>query len=151
MSDRTNRAVDRLADALYELCYRGRIGIKPDIRLLLCPGEPKAEDAPHLYAVGMSAEVADRLAEAIEQLLITLDTEAPGQPVDPSGAAVFAETNPDLAAELTGVFNELDLAEITRTVLDDTDPCDRMTVTRALDGMFGDCATEDEEENGDER
>ncbi|MEW1568289.1 hypothetical protein AB0454_35595 [Streptomyces sp. NPDC093509] len=145
MSDRAQAAAERLATALYELGYRGRISLKPDVRVILGTGTP---DNPALHGVGLPAEVVELMAEAIEQLLIRIDTEAPSQP---SGAALFTEAHPDLATELTDTFNGLDLVEITRAVLEDTDPCDRMTVTRAIDAMFGDCATEDEDENGDER
>lgn len=72
-------------------------------------------------------------------------------PSDPMHAHVFFLTKPHLAAEIDSAFTGLDLTELTSAVLDDADPCDRMTVTRALDAMFGDCATEDEEEDGDER
>lgn len=145
MSDRINRAVDRLAHALYELSYRGRISIKPDVRMLIVPGDPQPEDVKHLHGVGLSAELAELLAEAIEQLLIHRDTA--GQPVDPAGADDFARTHPELAEDVASAFNGINLIELTRTVLDDTDPRDRMTVTRALDAMFGD--TQDQED-GDE-
>lgn len=145
MTDRAKDAAERLAAVLHELGYRGRISIKPDVRVILGTGTP---DDPALHGVGLPTELVELLSEAIEQLLIRLDTEAPSQP---SGAALFTEAHPDLAAELTNTFNGLDLVEITRAVLEDTDPCDRMTVTRAIAAMFGDCATEDEDENGDER
>lgn len=145
MSERTNQAVDRLANALHELSYRDRISINPAIRMLLCPGNPKPEDARHMHAVGLTTELAELLAEAIEQLLITLDT---GEMADPAGADDFARTNPDLANDVSSAFTGLDLNEVARQVLNDTDPRDRMTVTRALDAMFGD--TQDQQEDGDE-
>lgn len=146
MSDRINQAVDRLASALYELSYRGRTSIKPAIRMLLCPGDPKPEDVRHLHGIGLSPELAELLADTIEQLLITLDTA--GEPVDPAGADDFARTNPELAKDVASAFTGLDLTEVTRQVLNDTDPRDRMTVTRALDAMFGD--TQDQQEDGDD-
>ncbi|WP_399559044.1 hypothetical protein OIA45_49085 (plasmid) [Streptomyces chartreusis] len=145
MSEHINRAVDRLAEALYELSYRGRISINPDIRMLLCPGQPKPEDARHLHAIGLSAEVVELLADAIEQLLITHDTA--GGPVDPTGADDFARNNPELAKDVASAFTGINLTELTRSVLDDTDPTDRMSVTRALDAMFGHIAEEDGDES----
>lgn len=144
--DRTGKAVNRLAEALHELAYRGRISINPDIRMLLCPGKARLEDtdARHLHAIGFSADVVELLADAVEQLL-TAHTAA-GQ-VDPHGPAQFAATNPELAADIASAFTGIDLTALTRTVLDDTAPEHRMAVTRALDSMFSDA---DEEAEDDE-
>lgn len=144
MSERINRAVHRLAEALHELAYRGRISITPDIRMLLCPGQVRLEDtdARQLHAIGLSAEVAELLAAAVEQLL----TATAAGPVDPHGPDTFAATNPELAADVASAFTGIDLTELTRTVLDDTAPHNRMAVTRALDSMFG----ADEEAEDDE-
>jgi hypothetical protein len=147
MSERTNRAVDRLAAALYELSYRGRISIKPDVRMLICPGQPKPEDVRHLHAVGLSADVAELLADTIEQLLITLDTA--GEPVDPKAADDFARSNPELAQDVASAFTDIDVNVLARTVLDDTAPQDRAAVTRALDAMFRP-TEDDQQEDGDD-
>lgn len=145
MTERINRAVDRLAEALHELAYRGRITIKPDIRMLLCPGEARPEDVRHLHGIGLSVELAELLAEAVERLLITHDV---GQPVDPQGAADFARSNPDLARDVASSFTGIDLTELTRTVLNDTDPQNRITVTRAIESMLRD-VTNQEAEDGE--
>lgn len=145
MSDRINRAVDRLAAALYELSYQGRISIKPDVRMLLCPGDPKPEDVKHLHGIGLSAELAELLAEAIEQLVIHHATA--GQPTDPAGADDFARTNPELADDVASAFSDIDLTELTRSVLNDTDPQHRMAVTRALDSMFGEVTDQEAEDD----
>jgi hypothetical protein len=147
MSDRTNRAVDRLAEALHELGYRGRLSITPDVRLLLCPGQPKPEDARHLHAVGLSAELVELLAETVEQLLITIDTA--GEPVDPRAAEAFARNNPELADDVASAFTDIDVDALARTVLDDDAPRDRAAINRALDAMFR--PTQDEtQEDGDD-
>lgn len=142
-NDRIRQAVDRLAEALHELSYRGRISITPDIRMLLAPGQAKQDDVRHLHAIGLSAEVAELLAQAIEQLLTSV---AANPPADTSAAAEFARSNPELAAELADAFNQVDLVALTKAVLDDTAPENRRTVTRALDDLFGDIPTEDDTE-----
>jgi hypothetical protein len=107
MTDRTRRAIGRLAEALHELSYRGRISLTPDMRMLLCPGQPTTADAPHMHAIGLSAELAELLAEAVEQLLINLDTA--GEPVDPTAAAEFARSNPELARDIASAFIGIDV------------------------------------------
>lgn len=142
MSERTNQAVDRLAAALHELAYLGRISIKPDARLLLCPGNPQPEDAPHLHAIGISAEVVDLLAEAVEKLIADRALYA--------AAAAVAQHN-QVAKAVDDAFAALDLNQITKAVLNETAPQDRAAVTHALDAMFGDTPTEDDQqEDGDE-
>jgi len=145
MSDRNDQAADRLMAALYELSYRGRISITPDIRIVACPSDRNPEGPRPLCAAGLSVEMAELLAQAIEQLLITIDTA--GAPVDPTAAADFARSNPELAEDIASAFTGIDLTELTRAVLDDTDPQNRMAVTRALDAMFGDVTDQEAEDD----
>ncbi|MFM9499713.1 hypothetical protein ACKI1Q_39760 [Streptomyces galilaeus] len=46
--------------------------------------------------------------------------------------------DPLTIAELTDYFDDLDLTELTRDVLDATLPEDRLAVTRVVDDWFGD-------------
>lgn len=147
MTERTNQAIDRLAAALTELSYRGRISITPDARILLCPGQPRPEDARHLHAIGLSADVVDLLAAAVEQLLTAPGSEDPHAASNPYYAHIFALAKPDLAADIDSAFTDLDLTELTRTVLDDTDPIDRTSVTRALNAMFGHVTDQEAEDD----
>lgn len=138
MSDRTNQAVDRLAAALHELSYRGRISIKPDIRMLVCPGDPTPEDVRHLHGIGLSADTAGLLADAINQLLRDLD----------SGTDAIARSNPELARDVASAFDDIDVDALARAVLDDAAPQDRTSVTRAIKAMFR--TTQDPQEDGDD-
>lgn len=144
MTERANRAVDRLAAALHELAYRGRISINPDMRLLMAAGNPA--DPRHLHAIGLPAELVELLAEAVEQLLIDIDTAR--EPVDPTAATEFARANPALALELDSAFTAIDVDALARTVLDDAAPRDRAAINRALDAMFR-TTEQDQQEDGD--
>lgn len=144
--DRTRQSIERLACALYELSSRGGYSTKPAIRMLLGPGEPTREDARHLHSVGISAHIADLLAEAIEQLLLDIDTA--GEHASTSAAAAFAATHPGLAADIAGAFTGIDTDALARAVLNDTAPADRWAVNRALDAMFRP-TDDDPQEDGD--
>lgn len=135
--DRIREAIDRLAAAIYELTYRDRISIKPEVRVLLAPGDATADDMRHLHTIGLTAQLAERLAEAAEQLLSTERTEG----------GELEQANPELAAAINAAFSDLDLVELANTVLTDTDPQDRKPVTRALDAMFGDVTDPEAEED----
>lgn len=136
MSDRINRAVDRLANALYELSYRGRISTSPEVRMLVVPGDPKPEDARHLHGVGLTAELAELLAGVVEQLLATAEADD------------FARTYPELAEAVASTFNAIDVHALAQTVLDDAAPDDRSSVARALNAMFR--TAQDQQEDGDQ-
>jgi len=144
--DRINQAVDRLAGALHELSYRGRLGINPEIRTLVCPGDPKPEDVNHLHGIGLTADLAEILAETIEQLITRIDTAA--VPINPTAAAEFARSNPELAKDVSSAFHALDVDALARTVLNDAAPSDRASVTRAIKAMFR--PTQDQQEDGDD-
>jgi hypothetical protein len=142
MNEDTNRIIDRLAQALQELAYQGRISITPDVRLLLCPGAPKTEDVRHMHAIGLSTEVVELLASTVEKLVSDRELYA--------AAAEVAQNN-QVARAVDTVFAALDLTQITTAVLNETAPQDRDAVTHALDAMFGDVPTEDDpQEDGDD-
>jgi hypothetical protein len=143
MTENANQAIGRLARALQELSYRGRISIKPEIRMLLCPGEPTPEDAPHMHAIGFTPEIAGLLADAVERLL---DTDAPSAPLS---AHIFALVKPELTGEIRSAFAHIDPDALARAVLADTAPQDRPTVTRALAAMFR-TTEDDQHEDGDD-
>lgn len=136
MSDRTNQAVDRLAAALHELSYRGRIAHQPDVRMLLSPGKPTIADARHMHALGFSVDVVEVLADFVEQLL----------QLRAATAAQFADANPELAQAIADTFSRIDVDDLARTVLADADPRDHAAINRALDALFH---TEDPQEDGD--
>ena len=139
MSDRINKAIDRLAEALQELGYTGRISINPDARLLIGPGKTDFQDVSHLHVIGLSADVVELLADAVEKLL--------GCELYAAAAAVVQHNQ--MAKHVDDVFAGIDLNELTTAVLNETAPQDRLTVTRALDDLFGAIPTEDDEEAED--
>lgn len=106
--DRIRRAVARLAEALTELGYTDRISIKPAIRMLLAPGEATiaAFPAQPVHALGFTPELAELLAEAVEQLTIHRATTG-GHPAD---------ITPEMAAEIESAFTGIDIADLTRTL-----------------------------------
>jgi hypothetical protein len=128
MTDRERiiKAVDRLAAALAELGYTDRISIRPDVRLLLTPENPTSREIRSMHALGLTPELAELAAEAIEQLTARRTV------------GHLPNAKPELTSEVNSVFASLDLREITREVLDTTTPNNRTTVTRALNDMFGD-------------
>lgn len=119
--ERAYAAIERLASALYELGYRGGISTKPAVRLLLAPGQCTTDNLKHVHTFGLTPALADLLADAIEQLLVTLDTTPAGETVSPQGAAEFARLNPQLAAAVASAFQGID-ADAIATALDETGP-----------------------------
>lgn len=115
MSDhaRIRRAVNRLVEALNELGYTDRISIRPDVRMLLAPGEATCAIYPGtpIQAVGLTPELAELLTEAVEQLIIQRATRR----------AAPTELPPELAAEIESAFTGVDIADITRTLQHDSD------------------------------
>lgn len=111
--DRILRAVDRLADALTELGYTDRISIRPAVRMLLAPGEATVADQPGtpVRAIGFTPELAELLAEAVEQLIIQRATHGT-DPVD---------MPPALRREIESAFAGIDIAELTQTIQNDSD------------------------------
>lgn len=62
-------------------------------------------------------------------------------------AAAVAQCNPDLYADVTDLFNGLDLIEITRDVLDEP-VVSKLSVTLALDSLLGETGDTFEDEDG---
>jgi hypothetical protein len=111
--DRIRRAVNRLAEALTELGYTDRISIKPAVRMLLAPGEATVAAHPStpVHALGFTPELAELLAEAVEQLIIHRATHGPAP----------ADITPELAAEIESAFTGVDIAELTQTLQRDSE------------------------------
>lgn len=130
--DRIRRAVDRLADSLTELGYTDRVSIKPDIQMLLSPGEATVRDAPHVRALGFTPELAELLAEAVEQLIIRRAVQG---------------ARPEMASAIDGAFADIDRADLARAVLSETAPENHTAVTRALNAVFGDAAEQEAEDD----
>lgn len=118
MNERITKAIDRLAEALHQLGYTGRISINPDARLLIGPGKTDQTDVSHLHAIGLSAEVVELLADAIEKL--TADREL-------YTAAAEVAQHIQMARAVDAVFADIDLTQLTTAVFNETAEQDRLT------------------------
>lgn len=119
------QAIQALAEALYDLTRNapGRtIGIQ------ISPNGPLSSAPEHAHILDISPALAHQLADHVNALSCYLHSQRP------EGTVVDRQT----IAELTDLFDGLDLTELTQAVLDATRPEDRLAVTRALDDMFGD-------------
>lgn len=124
-----DRAIQALAEALAGLAYEPATGEQPDIRINIGPVGLHGLDVAHCHSLDVTTANTHKLADAVDAMLATLNSLPPqtGTSLDPL-----------TIAELTDYFDELDLTELTRDVLDVTRPEDRLAVTRALDDVFGD-------------
>lgn len=127
-SDR-DRAIHALAEALTGLAYKPAAGERPDIRINIGPVGLHGLDVAHCHSIDVTTAGTHKLADAVDAMLATLNSLPPqaGTGLDPL-----------TIAELTDYFDDLDLTELTRDVLDATLPEDRLAVTRVVDDWFGD-------------
>jgi len=118
-------AITALAEALNEFARNapGRtIGIH------ISPNGPLSWASEHGHILDISPALAHQLADHVNALSSHLHSQRS------DGTVVDRQT----IAELADHFDGLDLTELTRAVLDETRPEDRLAVTRALDDLFGD-------------
>ncbi|MEU6016997.1 hypothetical protein ABZ826_23980 [Streptomyces sp. NPDC047515] len=80
----------------------------------------------------MPFDVDPLLIAEIEDHFDAIDSE----PSEWSAAAV-AHTHSQIYAAVTGAFDEIDLVDLTKTLLSNAAPQDRMAVTRRIDDWFG--------------
>jgi len=88
-------------------------------------------DGKQLGILPLSANAIRRLTGAVEAATYWA-TDHPGDFVDDQAHAEHL-----VMADISDLFADVDLAALTKTVLDDSTPADRLTVTQAIDGMFG--------------
>ncbi|MFC4506147.1 MULTISPECIES: hypothetical protein [Streptomyces] len=120
-------AVQALADALTALPHQH--GDQPGIRLVIGPVDDNALDLTHGHIIDITTATTHELASAVTAMAAMLASLPP---------QADTSLDPLTIAELTDYFDDLDLTELTRDVLDETRPEDRLAVTRALDDLFGD-------------
>ncbi|MFI5877081.1 hypothetical protein ACIBAH_32425 [Streptomyces sp. NPDC051445] len=125
-------------------------------RLIVSPTDERADEMvmPCMTTPALAAAVLHDLVPG-DQLRITGYLRLPRTPDEPTWLDVTtlevlwtaplslpADDTDGLDAEaiadLTDLFDDLDLVGLTRAVLDTTPPEDRVTVTRALDDVLGD-------------
>ncbi|MFD3933424.1 hypothetical protein [Streptomyces sp. NPDC058614] len=124
-----NRAILALAEALTGFAYERTPGEQPDIRIIIGPVGINELDVAHCHSIDVTTARTHQLADAVDAMRATLDSQPP---------PLADGLDPQTLADLTDLFEGLDLTELTQAVLDATRPEDRLAVTRALDDMFGD-------------
>ncbi|MFF7975865.1 hypothetical protein [Streptomyces sp. NPDC007905] len=122
-----NRAIAALAEALTGF---GQVapGAGPSIRIDISPTEALGSGLEHCHSFDITPDMAHRLADYVDAMSCYLDSERPDGLV----------LDPETIADLTELFEDIDLIGLTNTVLNATRPEHRPAVTRAMDDMFGD-------------
>lgn len=91
-----------------------------------------AADARHSpskrWSVDVTPAMACRLADYVDAMSCYLDSERPDSTV----------LDPETTADLTELFGDIDLIDLTNAVLNATRPENRPAVTQAMDDMFDD-------------
>jgi hypothetical protein len=122
-----NRAIAALAEALTGF-GEAAPGPGQSIRIHISPAGALGAGLEHCHSIDISPARAHQLADAVDRLNCHLDSEQPdGIDLDQATIAV-----------LTDLFDDIDVLDLTRTVLNATRPECRPRVTQALDDMFGD-------------
>ncbi|MGV4890713.1 hypothetical protein ACSR0Z_29835 (plasmid) [Streptomyces viridosporus] len=130
-----NSALAALAEALTSLGHQAAPGPGRSIRIHLGPAETLGTDLEHCHSIDLTPARAHQLADAIDSLNCRLDD-------DRSDGDIVLD--PQTIADLTDLFDDIDLIDLTRTVLNATRPEQRPQVTRAMDDMFGDVPAPDD-------
>ncbi|GAA2523449.1 hypothetical protein [Streptomyces longisporus] len=123
------RAVQTLGEALAGLAGDPSHDGQPGIQIVIWPIGIRDPDNRHSRFAEITTATTHHLADAVDAMRATLNSQPPQ-----AGAGL----DPQALADLTDYFDDLDLTELTRDVLDATRPEDRLAVTRALDDLFGD-------------
>jgi hypothetical protein len=122
-----NRAIAALAEALTGF-GEAAPGPGQSIRIHISPTGALGAGLEHCHSIDISPARAHQLTDAVDRLNCHLDSEQPdGIDLDQATIAV-----------LTDLFDDIDVLDLTRTVLNATRPECRPRVTQALDDMFGD-------------
>ncbi|CAL9673042.1 hypothetical protein SUDANB15_07550 (plasmid) [Streptomyces sp. enrichment culture] len=124
-----NSALAALAEALTSLGHQAAPGPGQSIRIHLSPAETLGTDLEHCHSIDLTPARAHQLADAVDALNCRLDDDRT------DGDVVL---DPQTIADLTDLFDGIDLLDLTNAVLNTTRPENRPQVTRAMDDMFGD-------------
>ncbi|MFH9016076.1 hypothetical protein ACH4C6_32445 [Streptomyces sp. NPDC017943] len=122
-----NTAIAALAEALTGFAQDGP-GPGQSIRLHISPTGALGTGLEHCHGFDVTPAIAHRLADYIDTMSCFMDSEHPGSVV----------LDPETVADLTDLFEDIDLTDLTNTVLNATRPEHRPAVTQAMDDMFGD-------------
>ncbi|QIB49578.1 hypothetical protein G3H79_40840 (plasmid) [Streptomyces aureoverticillatus] len=124
-----NRAILALAEALTGFADESTPGDRPDIRINIGPVGINELNVALCHSIDVTTARTHQLADAIDAMRAMLNSRP--QPIDDW-------PDPRTLADLTDYFDGLDLTDLTRAVLEETRPVDRVAVTRALADMVGD-------------
>jgi hypothetical protein len=124
-----NKAIAALAEALTSFAP-DRPGPGQSIRLYISPTGAFGSGLEHCHGFDVTPAIAHRLADCIDAMncFMDMNSERP--------CSVVLE--PETVADLTDLFEDIDLTDLTNKVLNATRPEHRAAVTQAMDDMFGD-------------
>lgn len=122
-----NRAIAALAEALTGF-GQAAPGPGQSIRIHISPTGALGSGLEHCHSFDITPDMAHRLADYVDAMSCYLDSERPDGVV----------LDPETIADLTELFEDIDLIGLTNAVLNATRPEHKPAVTRALDDMFGD-------------
>lgn len=127
-----SNAITALAEALENLVRRSP-SRERTIGIDISPNGPGMA-SEHAHMLDISPAMAHRIADHLDAMSCFMDSERPDS----------VALGPETIADLTELFEDIDLIDLTNTVLNTTRPEHRLAVTRAMDDLFGDIpATED--------
>ncbi|MGJ5899336.1 hypothetical protein ACSCBZ_46470 [Streptomyces niveiscabiei] len=130
-----NTAIEALAVALTGLA--GEPGPEASIRIYISPTGILGTGLEHCHSIEIPPVLAHQLADQADAMGCYLDSERPD-----TGTVLDSQT----IADITELFEDIDLVSLTGAVLSSTRPEHRPKVTQAIDDMFGDvCDLEDPE------
>ncbi|UXX98070.1 hypothetical protein N7U49_48115 (plasmid) [Streptomyces sp. AD2-2] len=130
-----NTAIAALAEALTG--FAGQPGPGASIRIHISPNGALGTGLEHCHSIDITPARAHRLADHADAMSCFPDSQNPD-----TGTVL----DPETIAELSAVFETLDLVDLTGAVLKATRPEHRPKVTQAIDDMFGDAPGPEEPE-----
>lgn len=122
-----NTAIEALAEALTSLA--GQPGPDASIRIHISPTGVLGTGQEHCHSIDFTPVRAHQLADQADAMNCYLDSTRPDTSTVP---------DPQTIADITQLFEDIDLVGLTGSVLSSTRPEHRPKVTQAIDDMFGD-------------
>ncbi|MFF1444140.1 hypothetical protein [Streptomyces sp. NPDC058295] len=148
-----DRAIGHLSEALRILSGIQSDDAWPTIRLNLAPIGITGDDTGLCRSIDLTAKQAESLSDTVDSLSAYASSQptadvpdtwvAPGEAIASGewSAAAVAQHSPEAAAFITDTFTELDLVQIMKDVLDQTEGSKlKLARTLLLDEWFGEIA-----------